>query len=291
MRFRPLAAWSCALALVIACAPAALVNKPNEAVGSDDVAAADASKPKTHDGGISESYDDASVVDDAPRPQGDAGAQWNDVASLHDKALIAALLARIGNHHNVGYTQARGMLFGVTGQLDFVGNQFECLYTGKLGTPDGSNAPDGFNTEHTWPQSLGAQNDPAKSDLHHLFPATAEANNARGNYLFGMSDCDKSKSCSFSQAGSELGPQSGGSETVFEVRPARRGDVARAHFYFSVRYSIPITVIEEPTLRQWTNEDPPDDRERLRNDAIEALQKNRNPFVDRPEFVDQISDF
>jgi hypothetical protein len=31
--------------------------------------------------------------------------------------------------------------------------------------------------------------------------------------------------------------------------------------------------------------DPVSDTERARNDAIHALQRNRNPFVDRPEFV------
>ncbi len=289
MRSRPFVALICALALFVACAPAALVDKPNVAEDtSDDVG--DASVSAKRDTGASIGKD-AESVSDAGTPNGDAGAQWNDVASLSDEALVSALLARIGNHHNVGYTKARGALFGVTGQLDFVGAQFECLYTGKLGNPDGSNAPNGFNTEHTWPQSLGAQNDPAKSDLHHLFPATADSNNARGNSLFGMTDCDKTSSCAFSQAGSELGVQAGGGQEVFEVRPARRGDVARAHFYFSVRYSIPITATEEPTLREWNQSDPPDDRERLRNDAVEALQKNRNPFIDRPEFVDQIADF
>ena len=78
---------------------------------------------------------------------------------------------------------------------------------------------------------------------------------------------------------------------MFDVRPERRGDIARAHFYFSVRYLKPISSVEEPTLREWNKSDPPDERERARNDAIEALQRNRNPFIDRPDLVDQIDDF
>ena len=44
-------------------------------------------------------------------------------------------------------------------------------------------------------------------------------------------------------------------------------------------------------LRGWNLADPPDDLERGRNAAIEKLQNNRNPFVDRPDFVDRISDY
>ena len=79
--------------------------------------------------------------------------------------------------------------------------------------------------------------------------------------------------------------------TILEVRPETRGEIARAHFYFSVRYGLEIPALEERFLRSWNYEDQPDRRERERNDAIEDLQSNRNPFVDRPDFVDRIQDF
>eukprot|EP01035_Chromulina_nebulosa_P017506 gene17506-23064_t len=47
----------------------------------------------------------------------------------------------------------------------------------------------------------------------------------------------------------------------------------------------------EDILRDWNTFDPVDDDELERNDVIYELQYNRNPFIDYPEWVDQISDF
>ena len=38
-------------------------------------------------------------------------------------------------------------------------------------------------------------------------------------------------------------------------------------------------------LLAWHEADPPDARERLRNDRIAAEQHNRNPYVDHPEIA------
>jgi endonuclease I len=82
-----------------------------------------------------------------------------------------------------------------------------------------------------------------------------------------------------------------GQPFVFEVRPGFRGDIARAHFYFAVRYDLNIPPAEEVVLREWHCADPPDLEELIRNDLVENAQQNRNPFVDRPRLVDAISDF
>ena len=62
-------------------------------------------------------------------------------------------------------------------------------------------------------------------------------------------------------------------------------------FYFSTVYEMPIDEKQEATLRKWHKEDPVDANEIARNDAIEALQHNRNPYIDHPEYVDKIKDF
>jgi endonuclease I len=43
------------------------------------------------------------------------------------------------------------------------------------------------------------------------------------------------------------------------------------------------------TLKDWHEEDPVDDFERHRNEVIYTdYQSNRNPFIDHPEYVEQI---
>ncbi len=170
----------------------------------------------------------------------------------------------------------------------FFGGFIEGIYTGLLVEPDDTRTPGSFNTEHSWPQSQGADSEPERSDIHHIFPSDSTVNSNRGSIDFGNTDCSGGCSCC-SPGGSEIGLDAGGN-LVFEVRPERRGDIARAHFYFAVRYQFDISS-EEPVLRAWHEEDPPDAREIERNSRIEAVQNNRNVFVDCPELVARIADF
>ncbi|WP_373048505.1 endonuclease I family protein [Vulgatibacter sp.] len=212
---------------------------------------------------------------------------WAEVEALRGAALVEGLHDRVAGHRALSYDGARDEIFG---SLDVVDGQIECIYTGRKTRPDGTRTPGDMNTEHSWPQSEGADTVPARSDLHHLFPTDMDANSRRGSLEFGETDCARS-SCSWTGGGSEVGPSLAGGGTIFEVRPAYRGEIARAHFYFSVRYRLSIGQAEEAVLRRWHDEDPPGARERARNDGIELLQQNRNPFVDRPDFVGRIADF
>jgi deoxyribonuclease-1 len=148
-----------------------------------------------------------------------------------------------------------------------------------------------INIEHTWPQSrFNPRKNKAyqKADLHHLYPTQSRANSTRGNHIFmDLNDTNASpvNGCSDSLAGYQDG------ERGFEPPTDHKGNVARALFYFAVRYDISISPIEESFLRMWNTLDPVDEDERNRNDIIEQIQGNRNPFIDDPELVDLISDF
>jgi endonuclease I len=44
-------------------------------------------------------------------------------------------------------------------------------------------------------------------------------------------------------------------------------------------------------LRQWNIIDPVDQAEINRNDKVEQIQGNRNPFIDDPELADLVRNF
>lgn len=240
---------------------------------------------------------------------------------LQDEALLAAIHDDLAASHIVmTYGEARDEMYAIGGIDDHDG-RVEGVYTGRTVVTDGTRVPstdcrliDGtpdpcaFNTEHTWPRSklhlyLGdgtAIYNTAEADIHHIFPSEQRINGARGSMDFGDTDCDDSSSCTVNDQ-SLIGLRVGAvgdspcfdtdPGCVMDVRPLRFGDVARAQFYMAARYDMPIDPLVEDTLRIWHGLDPPDDRERARNTAIEAVQGNRNPFVDNPSLVDRISDF
>ncbi len=145
------------------------------------------------------------------------------------------------------------------------------------------------NVEHAWPQSHFTNQFPKsfqKADLHILFPTMSYINSIRGNFPFGEVLTAKLEPCT--QA--TLGINSAG-EQVFEPDDIIKGDMARAIFYFSVRYKVKVDKNQEAALRRWHQLDSPDAREIELNEKIFDIQKNRNPFIDHPEFVDHIADF
>jgi deoxyribonuclease I len=151
--------------------------------------------------------------------------------------------------------------------------------------------PSAINVEHTWPQSRfnkGGEDGAQKSDLHHLFPSHAEMNRIRANKKFGdVERAEMTLPCPQSKLGSVKGLPG----DYFEPPVSHKGNVARALFYFAVRYSVEIDDDEEFFLRRWMKQDPVDTEERSRNNRIHELQGNRNPFVDHPELVELISNF
>jgi endonuclease I len=148
-----------------------------------------------------------------------------------------------------------------------------------------------INCEHTWPQSRFNPKESTslqKTDLHHLFPVNMRANSTRSNHIFAeVNGRPINSQCQDSQKGMAIGS----SVSAFEPPTEHKGNVARALFYFSTRYKIAIGPLEEEYLRRWNIEDPVDSKELARNNAIETIQHNRNPFIDEPKLVDQINNF
>jgi deoxyribonuclease I len=146
-----------------------------------------------------------------------------------------------------------------------------------------------LNAEHSWPQSkFNKQFDTftQKGDLHILFPVLSVVNSIRGNHPYGNVVTPTNSPCPEAALG-----KSAEGITVFEPGDADKGNVARAVFYFSIRYKSPIDPAQESYLRAWHKMDPVDAAEMERNENIYSLQKNRNPFIDAPELVEEIDNF
>lgn len=175
----------------------------------------------------------------------------------------------------------------------------------------GRSAPDSWDREHVFPKSYGfeGKSQYGYTDLHHLRPADRTLNGYHSNYPYcqgGEPLFDKHNDGSFSPTSAKYDSD----RKCFEPTDIAKGQVARMVFYMAVRYEpedtepenmpdLEVVSLEEIspeggligdlcTLVQWNRLYLPSDFERLRNDRIEYIQGNRNPFVDHPEWVDVI---
>jgi deoxyribonuclease-1 len=193
--------------------------------------------------------------------------------------------------HPITYAKARMYLFGDLHYDNGVVTDVYCEnnYTAVHGVGQGKIPdPQFVNCEHTWPQSKFGDIDVEikKTDLHHLFPSESRSNTTRSNNPFG--DVSNGPNvCNMSALGLILDTRVKG----FEPPLKHRGNAARAMFYFSLRYRMPIDPLQEKYLRQWHKIDPVDEQEIVRNRKIEKIQGNSNIFIDHPEFVESIADF
>lgn len=176
-----------------------------------------------------------------------------------------------------------------------------------------SNIGDCYNKEHSVPKSwFGGKVYPMYSDAFHLYPTDGKVNNYRSNYAFGEV-ASASFEYSFKnniQGISKLGTSalSGYNGTVFEPADCYKGDFARSYFYFATRYASKmgsisgngtahftgsttychLTKYSVDLFMKWHRDDPVSIKEVKRNNAVYAEQKNRNPFIDHPEYAEAI---
>lgn len=247
----------------------------------------------------------ASLKDDALKDELNkvlSSTHLKDTKGGRDTLGCTAGTANCYAHVVLGYDGARKVLFGKIHLQENNGKYFiKDVYCNKIFSGAGDVGPgaipnhSNINCEHTWPQSKFTgqyPKDMQKSDLNHLFPTDSKANSVRGNYEFSdvahengalAADCTASKSGSANDGGN--------SDDLFEPPTEHKGNVARALFYFSVRYKIRMSAHQEQVIRRWNDLDPVDDAERDRNEQVYAAQKNRNPFIDFPQLVNYINRF
>jgi endonuclease I len=177
-----------------------------------------------------------------------------------------------------------------------------CVYSGQniVYTEPFAYTANNFSREHTYchswmPTTPNNTDSKEYSDYHHLFPTNQnDANAIRSNYPLGVVATVTS---TFMNA--KFGKDING-RFVYEPKDDHKGDAARALFYQAITYNSvdgknwafpnPISATinygqDQTILKQWNILDPPSNWEIARNDFIDSLQSNRNPFVDNPEYA------
>lgn len=171
----------------------------------------------------------------------------------------------------------------------------------------GSHSSEGkaYNREHSFPKSwFGGEKKPMYTDLFHLYPTDGYVNERRGNLPFG-----EVGSTTYTSVGgfSKVGPckLDGYSGIVFEPADEYKGDFARTYFYMVTAYEDDLPgwpgceMLDGTTypsfetwaihmLLRWHRLDPVSQKEIDRNNAVEKIQGNRNPFIDYPALVEFI---
>lgn len=231
-----------------------------------------------------------------------AGDYYKRADGTKGAALKTALCGVINSHTNVGYDGLLGLYktsdVRADGLLwDMYSNTTNFVIGGPKENHSYSKEGDGYNREHTVPQSWFNEAQPMKSDAYHVVPTDGYVNNRRSNYPYGEVGTIKySSDNNFSKLGTCT--TQGYSGTVFEPNDEYKGDFARIYFYMVTCYENQcinwsgdiFTKTKYPGLAQWqlnmllrwASSDPVSQKEIDRNNAVYAAQHNRNPFVDYP---------
>ena len=231
------------------------------------------------------------------------GTYYQGANGKSGQSLKTALYNIIKNPHVVGYS-ALGEKYKLTdkradGYLrDWYSNITNYTWSGSNGN---SSEGAGWNKEHTVPQSWFSEASPMKSDIVHVVPTDCWVNNMRSSYpLAEVAVIKKHSANNYSILGTCK--TAGYTGTVFEPNDEIKGDIARIYFYMATCYQDRIANWTKgesqkvfgnsayPGLRdwvldmfmRWSEQDPIDDVELARNNAVEEVQGNRNPFVDYP---------
>ena len=222
---------------------------------------------------------------------------------LRGDSLITELKRYYTPKSVLPYDQARTKLYN---EIFLQNDSLECFYSGyKIQVPKGTNllswtAKYGIQTEHLFPRSLGSAAMPALGDMHHLVPSKANINTMRKNVPFSEIPDDKTKywllyDKVFTRPDlNVIDKYSESTSNQFEPRESKKGDIARALFYFYTIYRTSLAQKSHaffssmlPDICRWHRKDKVDSIEYNRTMAIGRIQSNVNPFVIDPTLTER----
>ena len=235
------------------------------------------------------------LVGDVITPNSMMPASYYSNLSTASSTFMNDLHALINPHQTQYYSYYDDLMIAFFEARDTTEDRrvVTCVYSGenKIYNEPFDFTANGYSREHTychsWMPTNPAYSLPEYSDYHHLFPANLNsANILRSNKPLGevVNQTSSFLAC-------KLGTNANG-ETVFEPRDKHKGDAARAIMYEAICYttisgnswSLPSSQ-DQMILKQWHFQDPPDNWEIARNDFIDSLQGNRNPFIDSIDYA------
>lgn len=230
-------------------------------------------------------------------------ASYYSTVSTASASFVTDLHNKINPHTQQFYSNYGPKMVSLFSARDTTGDQrvVTCVYSGQeqIYTEPFDWTTTGFSREHSYCHSWMPTNPstglPEYDDYHHLFPTNLnDANVPRSNYPLG-----EVVTASYTYLGCKLGTDINGN-VVFEPRDAHKGDAARALMYeatcyngvsgFNWSFPDPISGTipygqDQDVLKRWHYQDPPSAYEIARNDFVDSLQNNRNPFVDSVQYA------
>lgn len=221
--------------------------------------------------------------------------------------LKTALHKLIKNHQQISYGSGTSSTWGAFYTTDAVVENgkrrvldmysSEVRYFGSKGS-----AVSGMNIEHSVAKSWwGGTKNNAYCDLHHLNPSDQNANSRKSNYPLG-----ELTSVSWDNGVTFVGKANidGSSQNAYEPCDEYKGDFARTFMYMFTCYQdltweytwMNYEKSTYPTLKPWAvklllkwhKQDPVSEKEVNRNNAVYAIQGNRNPYIDYPQLADYV---
>lgn len=230
------------------------------------------------------------------------GSYYGSLTSA-DTLLVSKLRGIVRPHFQVYYSN-----FGATMASNFDARDttdgkkvINCFYTGYpyVFTPPfffDVNDANYLSREHSYPYSWmgeASQDSANYSDLYLLYLVHQNKGNAvRSNYPM-----NNLKTVTMNFYGGKFGTDSAGG-FAYEPRDFAKGALSRSNFYICATYNragAPFTIPtaneflgmnqDQNVLKRWSKQFPPNGWEIARHEYVASVQKNRNPFVDHPEWA------
>ena len=243
-----------------------------------------------------------------------SSSEYNGI-NTNNASFVSDLTALINPHQFVFYSNYTNTMvnlflsrdtFVVAGANEF-SRVINCVYSGEtraFNDPFDWSAL-GYSREHTYPHSwmpsFPADNpeQPEFNDQHNLYPARqSNVNDLRCNYPLGEVETIETQ---FLEG--KLGLDING-DRVYEPQDSHKGRAARSLMYMATCYSetnnqfsftrpigntcggTPISNGQDQNvIKKWHFMYPPDNFDIARNDFLDSLQQNRNPFVDNVDYA------